>query len=127
VGVAWASTRDASSVLIVLGDQPLISIAHVNALIAQSERKAIVASRYAGHFGPPVVFDSSHFADLLHLSGDEGARGLLERKGERPSVIDWPGGAVDLDTPTDVERFRAAIAYLAGSAERIAPRPTRAP
>ena len=60
-----------------------------------------VASRYADTLGVPAVFGRTRFADLLSLRGDQGARSLL--RGD-PDVIalDWPDGALDIDTPDDL-------------------------
>ncbi|MFZ0279512.1 MAG: nucleotidyltransferase family protein [Candidatus Sulfotelmatobacter sp.] len=64
----------------------------------------ITAARYSGRFGVPAVFSSIFFPDLLDVSGDRGARGILERNAVRVGAVDFLEGELDLDTPDDLER-----------------------
>lgn len=70
--VRWAETTAADALAIVLGDQPLLDIAHVSALrnewLAGAER---VASRFDGIIGAPAVFDRARWGDLMQLEGDQ--------------------------------------------------------
>jgi hypothetical protein len=50
------------------------------------------------------VFSSIFFPDLLAVTGDRGARGILERNAVRVGTVDFPGGELDLDTREDLER-----------------------
>jgi CTP:molybdopterin cytidylyltransferase MocA len=103
--VRWAETTGASGLAIVLGDQPLVGVEHLAALRdAWLDGAARVASRYgdgAGVLGAPAVFDRSRFAELAALDGDHGA-GRLLRTGD-VVAIDWPDGAVDVDTEADAD------------------------
>src|SRR5579864_4650720 len=69
------------SVLIVLGDQPMITSRVIDTLITRyrTTGKRIVAPLYAGKRGSPVLFDASLFPELLEVTGDEGGRTVLER------------------------------------------------
>ncbi len=99
--VRWAETTTAGALAIVLGDQPLLGVAHVTALrdawIAGAD---LVASRFAGVLGAPAVFDRSRWSELAKLDGDQGAGRLLRT--EDVVAVDWAGGAVDVDTEDDV-------------------------
>jgi len=64
----------------------------------------ITAARYSGRLGVPAVFSSIFFPDLLDVSGDRGARGILERNAARVGAVDFLEGELDLDTPDDLER-----------------------
>lgn len=104
-GVAWAEAASHDSVIILTCDQPRLTSAHVAALVSAHEAHAgaLVASRYADTLGVPAVFGRAHFPALLALGGDRGARALLR---SHPDVvaIDWPDGALDIDTPADLAR-----------------------
>jgi len=72
---------EAKAVLIVLGDQPLISSEIINSIINTYQEKdaAIVAPVYKGTIGHPVCFDLEKYRDrLLGLSGDKGAKEIVD-------------------------------------------------
>ena len=64
----------------------------------------ITAAHYGGMHGVPAVFSSIFFPDLLDVSGDRGARGILERNAVRVATVDFLEGDFDLDAPDDLER-----------------------
>jgi len=69
------------AVLIVLGDQPLISSEIINSIITAYQEKdaGIVAPVYKGEIGHPVCFDLKKYRDkLLELGGDKGAREIVD-------------------------------------------------
>jgi len=72
-------------------------------------RYPITAARYSGRLGVPAVFSSIFFSDLHNVSGDRGAREILERNAARVGVVDFLEGEFDLDTPDDLERSTAFI------------------
>ena len=93
-------------VVVALADQPGISAAHLALLLATQREtgRSIVASRQAGVLQPPAFFASKHFAELGALSGDAGARGLLQAYRDEVAAVDWTG-TPDLDTPADYAKF----------------------
>lgn len=95
------------AVLILLGDQPLVTSDHLNSIIEthQSTGKAIVASAYAGSLGVPVLFARRFFPELLQLSGDTGAKQIIQNHSGDVASISFPDGAVDIDTPGDFQRL----------------------
>ena len=105
-GVAAAEERGADAVLILLGDQPDVTPALLNSLIEAHESGAhIAACRYAdGTTGPPALFDREEFENLRRLTGDQGARSLLDRAPDRAEFVAFPRGADDVDRPEDLER-----------------------
>lgn len=90
----------ADGVVIALGDQPGIDARVVRALIERRRDGAppIVASRYRGVRGHPVLFDRSMFPELAALEGDVGAKPVIERAGSRVAHVD-----VDSTPPPDVD------------------------
>lgn len=95
---ALAPACDAA--LVALGDQPAVSPAVIDALVSRwrAQRTAIVAPRYRGQRGNPVLFDRTLFAELCAVRGDIGARELIARSAERLALID-----VDDEMPVDVD------------------------
>jgi molybdenum cofactor cytidylyltransferase len=76
--------------------------------VAQAFRGAgdLIAPTYLGRRGHPVLFGATWFPDLRALSGDEGARALLENAGARLARIpvEDPGIHIDVDRPEDLAR-----------------------
>ncbi|MGB5131146.1 MAG: nucleotidyltransferase family protein [Steroidobacteraceae bacterium] len=95
--------------IVLLCDQPAVSSALLQALVTTQRNtgKAIVACRWNAVIGPPVLFLRERFAALLALSGDVGARSVLEREGDGVALVDFPEGAFDVDTPEDWARWQA--------------------
>ncbi len=107
-GMAALSPGNPESVLIMLCDQPAVTPATLHALhdhLAETGADA-VASWYHDVPGPPVIFTGRCFPELRSLRGPEGARTLFAR--HPPEMVDFPGGAYDIDTPAQAEAFRNA-------------------
>jgi CTP:molybdopterin cytidylyltransferase MocA len=66
----------------------------------------MAASRYGGILGAPAIFDSTKWAALAELTGDQGAGKWLYR--EPVLAIDWEDGAIDIDTTHDLARIGAS-------------------
>lgn len=97
----------ADGALVLLGDQPLVSSALIAGLVEFAAPDAIVAPQVAGRRGNPVLFGRSHFAELMSLTGDFGARRLLS---EHPVItVEWDSADafLDVDTPEDLRRIGA--------------------
>jgi len=104
VGVR-ACRNDADAVVIILGDQPLVTAEILERIAADwtGGDKHIVASDYGDSLGPPVLFGKGAFDQLCGLDGDQGARSVI-RSGEF-DVATIPVGRTgfDVDTPQDLE------------------------
>jgi molybdenum cofactor cytidylyltransferase len=87
-------------------DQPFVDARTISALVTMREDsgKPIVASNYANTLGIPALFDRSCFAALLALPDDSGAKGLIESRRDDVAQIEFENGAIDIDTPADLER-----------------------
>lgn len=97
----------ADAVLVMLADQPLITPQHLDNLINgwSGNANAIVASAYAGTSGVPALFGAGCFADLCALSGDQGARRLLQDPKYDIRKITFADAAADVDTAEDLLRI----------------------
>lgn len=96
------------AVLLTVCDQPAFSAEVIRRLLEalQGSGRGIAAARYAGRNGVPALFRREHFFALAKLTGDQGARQLLNGNPEAVATVDLPELALDLDTPGDVERWR---------------------
>ncbi len=100
---------NATGAVIALGDQPRLPTRVVPDLLAVFEARhpAIVAPVYRGVRGNPVVFAASVFPELMALSGDVGARAVVDARPERVELVgvDAPMPR-DVDTPEDFETLQ---------------------
>ena len=97
----------ADAVLILLADQPLITIDHLSSLQEAwlMSPASIVATQFDGTSGPPVIFPASCFDALLTLQGDRGARSIIENNEDTVVKVAFEDAAIDIDTPEDLERL----------------------
>ncbi len=80
-----------AAALVVLGDMPLVTPATIDRLVDSydpEEGRTIVAPRYDGQLGNPVLWDRRYFPAMMALNGDTGARALLRQHGEAIAEID---------------------------------------
>jgi molybdenum cofactor cytidylyltransferase len=102
------SYPEADAALILVCDQPLLTARHLYNLIHKhsQSKKEIIASRYANTVGVPVLFDKSFFKTLADVPDDGGAKGIISSHADQLATVDFPDGAIDLDTPEDYTRFK---------------------
>ena len=102
-----ATTRVADGLLLLLADQPLISDQHLLALCASWRQNPlkIVATEFAGIAAPPIIFPALHFSDLLALSGDQGARAILQALPDSIISIPFADAEIDIDRPEDLQPY----------------------
>jgi molybdenum cofactor cytidylyltransferase len=95
------------AVLIAPCDPPGLSAQVINSLATLHRSTGLIsASRYAGRNGAPAVFGRDLFAALAALSGDEGARGMLNSGARDVASLDLPELACDIDTPSDYSAWK---------------------
>ncbi len=99
----------ADTALILMGDQPNIDPDVVDALrAAKRKSKAMaVVPKYRYTWGNPVLVDRTLWPRLISLSGDEGAKRLLQAHPEWVEEV-WLESLPprDVDTASDVEELR---------------------
>ncbi len=95
-------------VILMLVDQPFVDSKLLDRLILEKEKsgKGIVACSYLKTLGVPAIFDQSYFEEMLKLKGSEGAKKVIMKNSADVYAIDFPLGAVDLDTPEDIEKLK---------------------
>lgn len=107
-GLDALDTARVGAVLVALADQPTISPAVIDRVIAEWRRgdAAIVVPIYGGERGHPVLFDARLVSELRAVRGDQGARAVIERDDGRVVRIALPVPApADVDTRDDYRRL----------------------
>jgi molybdenum cofactor cytidylyltransferase len=94
--------------VLMLGDQPGVTPATVEALLAGRGEAPVAACGYANGRGHPLAFSRSLFGELAALHGDKGVWKLLDRYAD--DAVDVPvEGPIPLDVDT-WEDYEAALA-----------------
>jgi len=98
-----ALPEETAAVVLATCDQPRLTPDVVRRLIAgfDGAPRGMVACEYASTVGVPALFGRGRFEELLRLRGDSGARQLLRRDPDSVLRVRWPGGAFDVDRPSD--------------------------
>ncbi len=98
---------DLDFMVIVVSDQPFLNRSILLSLINkhQQTKKGIIASAYNGVQGTPVLLSSAYFNHLYNLTGDKGARVILQQFPSDIETIEFESGELDIDTMDDYERF----------------------
>jgi molybdenum cofactor cytidylyltransferase len=94
----------AAAILVVLGDMPSVTPVIINKLLASfaaNQHARAVVPTVGGQRGNPVLLSRAMFGDILQLTGDAGARKLLEATNEGIIEVPMDDAAVllDVDTP----------------------------
>lgn len=99
------------AVLFVVSDQPFLDRQLLFRMLDtfQQSGKGIVAAQYQQQFGTPVLFSKSYFPEIRLLEGDRGAKKLVEKQLEDVVLVDFPLGALDIDTAEDYARFQQLL------------------
>ncbi|GAB2523358.1 nucleotidyltransferase family protein [Spirosoma aerophilum] len=109
-GLKTLSDEPLDAFLVMLTDQPHVTVELLRQLIAtqQQQSRGIAACQYgeAGHLGVPALFDIRYQSEFMRLSGDMGARKLIQTYANDCAEILFPLAVIDLDTWQDVENWR---------------------
>ncbi len=94
-------------IVMLVCDQPFLNHDVIRALVEAQRNSGLpaAAASYGGKLGTPALFHKSLFSELMSLSGDTGARKMLERKREHVVEVEFEMGVVDIDTQEDYERL----------------------
>lgn len=100
---------ESRAVIILLGDQPFINKATINALVDkyQESGSPVVAPVYNGKRGNPVLFDRALIPELIDARGDQGGRKIVEKYTDRIATIEIDSAIVgiDIDTWDDYQKM----------------------
>lgn len=107
-----ALDQRSEAVMIILGDQPGISLEIINS-VADHWRQAdapIVITSYRGRKGHPMIFGRSLFGDLVELHGDKAAWRLVDAHQDLLSMVEFDLPLQeDINTREDLERVSSLL------------------
>jgi hypothetical protein len=97
-------------VVMMLCDQPFVTPELIDRLVERRRqtRKSIVATDYHRTYGVPALFASELFPELADLTGDYGARRIIQKHGYDAASVLFTDAAIDVDTPRDYNALQAA-------------------
>ena len=102
---------EAAGALICLGDMPDVNAAHMARIVSAFDPEGggqICVPVWQGRRGNPVLFARRFFGEMMNLSGDVGARGLIAANPDSVREVPMEDDAVvtDLDTAEALSAYR---------------------
>ena len=95
-------------VLIMLADQPELTIGHLNEIFtgARNSPYGMSATLFVNTIGPPCAFRQEHYDHLFALRGDSGAKQYLVSHYDEVTKVQTGNLWLDIDTPQDFTKFK---------------------
>jgi molybdenum cofactor cytidylyltransferase len=120
IAAALALVDPAADVLVLLlGDQPGVTVANVSGLVTGRGDAPIAVCRYDDGRGHPFAFSREVFGELAELHGDKGVWKLMDRRPELVTEVRVPGPVpLDVDTWEDYEAVLSAASLASATEER---------
>jgi xanthine dehydrogenase accessory factor len=104
--------EDCAAAMVLLGDMPGVTpdlARRVAASFEPAKGRSICVAAANGERGHPVLWARQFFPELMQLSGDQGARGLMASHPE--NIVEVAAGdsapLIDIDTPEALENYLA--------------------
>lgn len=103
--------EDTEAAMIILADLPDLTESDLNRVLGAAEHDPepliFRGATEGGKPGHPVLFRRPLFTALMRLSGDVGAKPVIQKNQDRMRLVPLPGhrALMDLDTPEDWERW----------------------
>ncbi len=101
LGIAAVPTQ-VDAAVVLLGDQPTLPAASVQALLAARGSSVVVAASFDCLILPPVLLERSAFGMVDRLEGDVGLRDLIRDQPTLVATVALDALPVDVDTPADL-------------------------
>jgi molybdenum cofactor cytidylyltransferase len=101
-----AALARCEAVVVTLGDQPRLSPEAIGRVVGARGQGLAVRATYSGLPGHPVLLEHELFGRLRDVTGDHGARNLLQSVGTTGIPCDDLGGGEDVDTPDQLAALR---------------------
>lgn len=103
--------QNSNPVLVLLGDQPLISAQDLRNLYRTWVKNPakIACASFANTLGVPAIFPAHFKAQLYGCRGDLGAKNLLLRHADHVVPVSMPSAEFDVDTPADLTSYLKKI------------------
>lgn len=94
---------DVDAALVLLGDQPIMSVETVTRVLAAArDESLVVAASAAGRIGPPILLLRAAFGLVDEAEGDTGLAPVLARHPELVTRVEVGEHPPDVDEPADL-------------------------
>lgn len=99
--------QNSNPVLVLLGDQPLISAQDLRNLYRSwcKNPDKIACAKFANTQGVPAIFPARFKARLYECRGDRGAKDVLLRYADQVVPVSMPSAEFDVDTPAELVTY----------------------
>ena len=105
----WALEHRLDGLILMLGDMPLVPVSHILNLAEKLSNYQAVFSSVNGVLLPPSAFRQPVFSNLIHLSGDVGAKALIGNFGKVGTSDLDAEFTQDVDTISDLQAIRRKL------------------
>lgn len=105
---SYLITKGFDGLIFMTSDMPFVNAEVINKLIKTAREfpeKTIIASKYAGTLGIPVLYKKERFEDILDMKPEHGAKQFFNKYLDEIVTVDFDLGAIDLDTKEDYYNF----------------------
>lgn len=105
-----------SACLFLTGDQPLLTVQSIKALIFAfcKDQRFIYRLSYRGKPGSPVLFPAAFFQELSQLPPGTGGSAVMQRHPDRVRHVECahPGELLDADTPEALDQLKTLASFF---------------
>jgi molybdenum cofactor cytidylyltransferase len=105
---SYLITKGFDGLIFMTSDMPFVNAEVINKLIKTAREfpdKTIIASKYAGTLGIPVLYKKERFEDILDMKPEHGAKQFFNKYPDEIVPVEFDLGAIDLDTKEDYYNF----------------------
>jgi len=105
-----AAFKDSDGVMMIPGDQPLVTVKHLKDVLEkfESSNLGIAATSCGKEIRNPAIFSIKYYEDLMELNGDSGGRKLFEKHRDDLITVELEDCRMleDLDYPDDLPKIQ---------------------
>lgn len=98
LGLHFAIQQNADQAIFVLGDMPFVTSRAISEVAKRCTETSCSAATFNGRRMPPVAIPSALFSEAMAITGDQGARDLIQKLGSESLVEISADEARDIDT-----------------------------
>lgn len=100
-----------SHLLIVLADQVAVTKADFTAMLrrAEAEPEKLICCQFDDQVSVPAIFPNQYFDQLSQLSGDKGAKALLQQNQSNLISLKLERARVDIDTRLELQAWQQRL------------------
>lgn len=128
--VGIRALQDSQGAVVFLADMPGLDGSRLaqlrRGIVQRAPQSLAVVPSERGQLRPPVFLAASLFADIAYLTGDQGARAILQARSSRVELMEWGSGSwfADVDTWENYRDLAQALNWANEPFVRL-PRETR--